>query len=75
MKYLKIIRDAISKNKIDELNKYFDDERDIDNIKRIIKGEIRFLDKKIKELENIIKNKQKEIKGNNDNKNEKNEDL
>ena len=75
LKYLKIIREGISKNKISELNKYFDDERDIDNIKRIIKGEIRFLDKKIKELENIIKNKQKEIKGNNDNKNEKNEDL
>ena len=59
LKYIRIIRDVIKMNKIVELDKYFDDDRDIDNIKRIIKGEINFLNKKIQELENIINNYQK----------------
>lgn len=67
LKYIKIIRDVVKMNKIVELDKYFDDDRDIDNIKRIIKGEINFLNKKIQELENIINNYQKKQ---NENKND-----
>ena len=67
LKYIRIIRDVIKMNKIVELDKYFDDDRDIDNIKRIIKGEINFLNKKIQELENIINNYQKKQ---NENKND-----
>ena len=62
LKYLVMIRDAIKMNKIDDLEDIFEDERDIDNIKRIIKGEIIFLDKKINELELVIKNYKKENK-------------
>ena len=79
LKYITLIRDTIRMNKVDELKRFFSEKRDIDNIKRIIKGEIIFLDKKIKELENVIeKNKKdnKRIKSNkNINKTEHYEDL
>jgi hypothetical protein len=71
LKYITLIRDTIQMNKVDELKRFFSEKRDIDNIKRIIKGEIIFLDKKIKELENVIeKNKKdnKKIKSNKNNK-------
>ena len=79
LKYITLIRDTIQMNKVDELKRFFSEKRDIDNIKRIIKGEIIFFDKKIKELENVIeKNKKdnKKIKSNNkNNKTEHYEDL
>lgn len=60
MKYLTIIRDTISMNNIDDLDEIFDNERDIDNIKMIIKGEIDFLNKKIEEMKNVIENNKKD---------------
>ena len=42
-------------NKIDELNEIFDNKQDIENVERIVLGEITFLNKKIKELEDVIK--------------------
>ena len=76
LKYITLIRDTIQMNKVDELKRFFSEKRDIDNIKRIIKGEIVFLDKKIKELENVIeknKNENKRIKSNKNIKNNKTE--
>ena len=73
LKYLLLIRDGIQMNKIDDLDEVFDNERDIDNIKRIIKGEILFLNNKIKQLENAIEKNKK--KTNNKNKSKQNEDL
>jgi len=81
LKYITLIRDTIRMNKVDELKRFFSEKRDIDNIKRIIKGEIVFLDKKIKELENVIeknKNENKRIKSDKNirnNKTEQYEDL
>ena len=62
LKHIKLIRDLIKMNKMDELKIFFNEKRDIDNIKRIIRGEIIHLDKKIKELENVIEKNKKENK-------------
>ena len=79
LKYLILIRDTIKNNKIEDLDEIFDDEEDVENIERIIKGEINFLDKKIKELENVIeksKNKTLKVKKNNNDKDKiKNDEL
>ena len=55
LEYLKLIRDNTKTNKIDELNEIFDNKQDIENVERIVLGEITFLNKKIKELEDVIK--------------------
>ena len=79
LKYLILIRDTIKNNKIEDLDEIFDDEEDVENIERIIKGEINFLDKKIKELENVIeksKNKTLKVKKKNNDKDKiKNDEL
>ena len=59
LEYLKLIRDNTKTNKIDELNEIFDNKQDIENVERIVLGEITFLNKKIKELEDIIKKTKK----------------
>lgn len=60
LKYLILIRDTIEISESDKLEEIFDEQRDIENIERIIYGEILFLNKKIKELKNAIKYEQKE---------------
>ena len=55
LEYLKLIRDNTKTNKIDELNEIYDNKQDIENVERIVLGEITFLNKKIKELEYVIK--------------------
>ena len=47
LKYLILIRDTIERSESDKLEEIFDEKRDIENIERIIYGEILFLNKKI----------------------------
>ena len=75
LKYLILIRDTIKQSKSDNLDEIFDEQRDIENVERIIYGEILFLNKKIKELENAIKHEQKGKDKNNFTKNDKIKDL
>ena len=78
LKYLKLIRDSIKqsqRNQRDKLEEIFEEKRDRDNVKLIINGEIKFLNKKIKELENIIINTQNEKDKNKFKKTEKINDL
>ena len=76
LKYLKLIRDSIKTNTVDELDDIFDNEQDIHNVERIIQGEISFLNKKIKVLENVInKIKNREVIKNKDNKNSKDKEF
>ena len=75
LKYLIIIRDIIKQSKSDNLDEIFDEQRDIENVERIIYGEILFLNKKIKELENAIKYEQKGKDKNNFTKTDKIKDL
>jgi len=76
LKYLKLIRDSIKTNTADELDDIFDNEQDIHNVERIIQGEIIFLNKKIKELENVINTiKNREVIKNKDNKNSKDKEF
>ena len=75
LKYLILIRDTIKQSKSDNLDEIFDEQRDIENVERIIYGEILFLNKKIKELENAIKHEQKGKDKNNFTKTDKIKDL
>ena len=75
LKYLILIRDTIKQSKSDNLDEIFDEQRDIENVERIIYGEILFLNKKIKELENAIKYEQKGKDKNNFTKTDKIKDL
>ena len=75
LKYLILIRDIIKQSKSDNLDEIFDEQRDIENVERIIYGEILFLNKKIKELENAIKHEQKGKDKNNFTKTDKIKDL
>lgn len=78
LKYLKLIRDSIKqsqRNQRDKLEEVFEEKRDRDNVKLIINGEIKFLNKKIKELEDVIINTQNEKDKNKFKKTEKINDL
>ena len=75
LKYIILIRDTIKKNKVDELEEIFEEEIDVDNVKRIIKGDIVFLNKKINELENVIEKYNKEKDNINEKKKEINKNL
>ena len=75
LKYLILIRDTIKKNKVDKLEKIFEEKIDSDNVKRIIKGDIVFLNKKINELENVIEKYNKEKDKINEEKKEISKDL
>lgn len=56
LKYLKQIKESYKIIRYDDIEDAFLYERDSDNIKRIVRGEINFLDKKINELINIMAN-------------------
>jgi hypothetical protein len=56
LKYLKQIKESYKIIRYDDIEDAFLYERDSDNIKRIVRGEINFLDKKINKLINIMAN-------------------
>ena len=60
LKYLKMIRRKYDNIDLKKIEDVFNNDKDKNNVKRIIKGEIKFLDEKIKVLKKVIKNKKKE---------------
>ena len=62
LKYINQIREGYNKAfNFDDIEDVFDEEVDSDNIERIIKGEMNFLDLKIKELKNLMEKEAKKI--------------
>ena len=66
LKYLKRIRSNFDYVTNEDIRNAFFKQKDIDNVKRIIDGEKKFMDKKIKDLKTYIKtlvklNKEKEV--------------
>ena len=62
LKYINQIRESYNKIfNFDDIEDAFDEEVDSDNIKRIIKGEMNFLDLKIKELKSIMEKEAKKV--------------
>jgi hypothetical protein len=60
LKYINQIRESYNEVfNFDDIDDAFDDEIDSDNVERIIKGEMNFLDLKIKELKNIMEKEAK----------------
>ena len=60
LKYLKMLRRKYDDIDLKKMEDVFKNDKDKNNVKRIIKGEIKFLDEKIKILKNVIKNKKQE---------------
>jgi hypothetical protein len=71
LKYINQIRESYNKlYNFDDIEDAFDEDVDSDNVIRIIRGEMNFLDLKIKELKNLMekeskKSSKKEIKKDN----------
>ena len=62
LKYINQIRESYNKAfNFDDIEDAFDDEIDSDNVERIIKGEMNFLDLKIKELKNLMEKESKKV--------------
>ena len=60
LKYLKMLRRKYDDIDLKKMEDVFKNDKDKNNVKRIIRGEIKFLDEKIKILKNVIKNKKQE---------------
>ena len=62
LKYINQIRESYNKIfNFDDIEDAFDDDVDSDNVKRIIRGEMNFLDLKIKELKNLMEKESKKV--------------